>query len=187
MDNRVFHLMLESGPPSKGPRRLIESAKHFSKRRSPREVTPRGGGRAEASLLSAANSPGCQRVRVVVNGRSQERTIVVEREYIDTKGAAIIRVDRELRHEGAIALELDQLARLVRVGVRAIAVGDQEIPIRQADEIERAVQMGNVGIDHFGGARGAPRSARRSRYRLRMRRTAYRAPGHRKDLMVQAR
>src|SRR5207245_2662622 len=57
-------------------------------------------------------------------------------------------VDLELGDELALAGELDQLARLVGVGVDGVAVGGDQVAVGGEGQAERPVEVGRVGVDH---------------------------------------
>ena len=50
-------------------------------------------------------------------------------------------IDRELLHKRPVGRKLHDLARLIRIGIDAIAVRDQQMAIRSHRHRQRAVQM----------------------------------------------
>src|ERR1700741_1783391 len=78
-------------------------------------------------------------VRVVIDGcQAGDRAGALG---CDAEGSAVVRIDGELRHKGAVEGVFHDLTGLIRIGVAAITVGDQQMTVRLEVEIEWTVQI----------------------------------------------
>jgi len=84
-------------------------------------------------------SPYIQDVLIVVNRRDPDHPQTEEMDR-KTECAAVIGIERVLRQELAAGTKFGQLARLIGVGIAAVAVGDQHVAGRREREIQRTVE-----------------------------------------------
>ena len=97
-------------------------------------------------LVRDVDSHQLQDVGIVVNRRETD-LIVVELNETKPKRSARHRIDGKLADEPALDRELDDFAGLVWVGINAVAVADQQVPVGRLRHRECPVQVDVIRVD----------------------------------------